>query len=127
MRGRVGLQRHRPDADAERTHTRRSERIVALCEAIRCCRKGDTVSVMGFHGAFVDKFPMDAVVNKGLTLRSGQQHGQRYVERRFGHIKRGEMDPPHLLTHPMPPEQGPRGYDLFKNKKEGCVRAVLKP
>ena len=104
-----------------------TERIVALREAIRCCRKGGTVSVMGVYGAFVDKFPMGAVVNKALTIRSGQQHGQRYVERLFGHIERGEMDPSHLLTHPMPLEQGPRGYDLFKNKKEGCLRAVFTP
>jgi threonine dehydrogenase-like Zn-dependent dehydrogenase len=104
-----------------------TERIVALREAIRCCRKGGTVSVMGVYGAFVDKFPMGAVVNKALTIRSGQQHGQRYVERLFGHIERGEMDPSHLLTHPLPLEQGPRGYDLFKNKKEGCVRAVFTP
>ena len=104
-----------------------SERIVALREAILCCRKGGTVSVMGVYGAFVDKFPMGAVVNKALTLRSGQQHGQRYVERLFDHIERGEMDPSHLLTHPMPLEQGPHGYDLFKNKKEGCVRAVFAP
>jgi threonine dehydrogenase-like Zn-dependent dehydrogenase len=104
-----------------------TERIVALREAIRCCRKGGTVSVMGVYGAFVDKFPMGAVVNKALTIRSGQQQGQRYVDRLFGHIERGEMDPSHLLTHPMPLEQGPRGYDLFKNKKEGCVRAVFMP
>jgi threonine dehydrogenase-like Zn-dependent dehydrogenase len=104
-----------------------TERIVALREAIRCCRKGGTVSVMGVYGAFVDKFPMGAVVNKALTIRSGQQHGQRYIERLFGHIERGEMDPSHLLTHPMPLEQGPQGYDLFKNKKEGCVRAVFMP
>jgi threonine dehydrogenase-like Zn-dependent dehydrogenase len=104
-----------------------TERIVALREAILCCRKGGTVSVMGVYGAFVGKFPMGAVVNKALTIRSGQQHGQRYVERLFGHVGRGEMDPSHLLTHPMPLEQGPRGYDLFKNKKEGCVRAVFTP
>jgi len=104
-----------------------TERIVALREAIRCCRKGGTVSVMGVYGAFVDKFPMGAVVNKALTIRSGQQHGQRYIERLFGHIERGEMDPSHLLTHPMPLEQGPRGYDLFKNKKDGCIRAVFTP
>ncbi|RYI17249.1 MAG: glutathione-dependent formaldehyde dehydrogenase [Acetobacteraceae bacterium] len=104
-----------------------TERIVALREAIRCCRKGGTVSVMGVYGSFVDKFPMGAVVNKALTIRSGQQHGQRYVERLFGHIERGEMDPSHLLTHLMPLEQGPRGYDLFKNKKEGCIRAVFTP
>lgn len=104
-----------------------SERIVALREAIRCCRKGGTVSVMGVYGAFVDKFPMGAIVNKGLTVRSGQQHGQRYVQRLFDHIESGAMDPSHLLTHPMPLEQGPRGYDLFKNKKEGCVRAVFVP
>lgn len=104
-----------------------TERIVALREAILCCRKGGTVAVMGVYGALVDKFPMGAVVNKALTIRSGQQHGQRYVERLFGHIARGEMDPSHLLTHPLPLEQGPHGYDLFKNKKEGCVRAVFRP
>ncbi len=127
----VGMEAHDYSAaylyDTVKHQVFASERITALRQAIECCRKGGTVSVMGVYGSFVDKFPMGAVVNKALTLRSGQQHGQRYVERLFGHIQSGEMDPSPLLTHPMPLEQGPRGYDLFKNKKENCIRAVFKP
>jgi threonine dehydrogenase-like Zn-dependent dehydrogenase len=127
----VGMEAHDYSAayayDTVKQQVFASERIVALRQAILACRKGGTVSVVGVFGALVDKFPMGAVVNKALTLRAGQQHGQRYVERLFGHIQRGEMDPSPLLTHPMPLEQGPRGYDLFKNKKEDCIRAVFKP
>jgi threonine dehydrogenase-like Zn-dependent dehydrogenase len=127
----VGMEAHDYSAaylyDKVKQQVLASERIVALRQAIECCRKGGTVSVMGVYGSFVDKFPMGAVVNKALTIRSGQQHGQRYVERLFNHIQSGEMDPSPLLTHPMPLEHGPRGYDLFKNKKENCIRAVFKP
>jgi threonine dehydrogenase-like Zn-dependent dehydrogenase len=127
----VGMEAHDYSAaylyDKAKQQVFASERIVALRQAIEACRKGGTVSVVGVFGALVDKFPMGAVVNKALTLRAGQQHGQRYAERLFGHIQRGEMDPSPLLTHPMPLEQGPRGYDLFKNKKENCIRAVFKP
>ncbi len=104
-----------------------SERITALRQAIYACRKGGTVSVMGVYGAFVDKFPMGAIVNKALTVRSGQQAGQRYVERLFDWIERGELDPSCLLTHPMPLEQGAIGYQKFKTKTDGCVRAVFAP
>jgi threonine dehydrogenase-like Zn-dependent dehydrogenase len=104
-----------------------SERIAALRQAIYCCRKGGTVSVIGAFGGFVDKFPMGAIVNKVLTLRSGQQHGQRYVERLFGYIERGELDPSYLMTHPLPLEDGPQGYRLFKEKSDGCLRAVFAP
>ncbi len=104
-----------------------SERIGALRQAIYACRKGGTVSVMGVYGSFIDKFPMGAVVNKALTIRSGQQAGQRYVGRLFDWIARGELDPSYLLTHPMPLEDGPHGYALFKQKQDGCIRAVFAP
>ncbi|MBV9749790.1 MAG: hypothetical protein JO157_13355 [Acetobacteraceae bacterium] len=103
-----------------------AERIVALRQVTECCRKDGTVAVMSVFGSLVDKFPMGAVMNKSLTVRAGQQHGQRYAERLFGHIERGEMDPSPLLTHPLPLAKGPRGYDLFRNK-EGCLRAVFTP
>jgi len=107
-----------------RLHT---ERGVALRQAIRACRKGGTVSVMGVYGGFMDKFPIGAIVNKALTVRSGQQHGQRYVQRLFGHIQAGELDPSYLLTHPMPLADGPHGYDIFKTKQDDCLRAVFLP
>ena len=66
-------------------------------------------------------------MNKGLTLRSAQQHGERYIPMLLERMARGELKTSHLETHPMPLDEGPRGYDLFKNKKEGCVRAVFQP
>jgi threonine dehydrogenase-like Zn-dependent dehydrogenase len=104
-----------------------SERISALRQAIRCCRKNGVVSVMGLYGGFVDKFPMGAVVNKALTIRSGQQHGQRYAKRLFEHIQKGELDPSFLLTHPMSLEAGAEGYRMFKEKEDNCLRAVFIP
>lgn len=107
-----------------RLHT---ERGTALRQAIRACRKGGTVSVLGVYGGFMDKFPMGAIVNKALTIRSGQQHGQRYVPRLFELIQEGELDPAFLLTHPMPLEEAARGYELFKNKEDRCMRAAFRP
>ena len=104
-----------------------SDRPVALREAILACRKGGTVSVVGVFGGFIDKFPMGAVVNKGLTLRSAQQYGQRYAPRLLEHIARGDVDPSYLITHKLPLDQGPRGYKLFKTKDEQCVRSVFVP
>ncbi|MGA6098221.1 zinc-dependent alcohol dehydrogenase [Stutzerimonas marianensis] len=112
------------DKQQLRLHT---ERGVALRQAIHSCRKAGTVSVLGVYGGLMDKFPMGAIVNKALTLRSGQQPGQRYAERIFQHILEGELDPSYLLTHPMDLEQSPEGYRLFKHKTERCMRAVFKP
>ncbi|MGW9552781.1 hypothetical protein ACWG8W_17240 [Citricoccus zhacaiensis] len=74
-----------------------------------------------------DKFPLGAVMNKALTLRGAQQHGHRYIPQILEHMARGELTTEHLATHVMPLAQGPRGYDMFKNKEDGCVRAVFQP
>lgn len=106
---------------------RLADRAVALREAIYSCAKGGVVSVVGVFGSVVDKFPMGAVVNKALTLRSGQQHGHRYIPMLLERMARGEIPTAHLATHPLPLTEGPRAYDLFKHKQDGCVRAVLHP
>lgn len=103
-----------------------TDRGSALRQAIYACRKGGTVSVVGVFG-LIDKFPMGIIVNKGLTLRSAQQHGQHYAPRLFEHIQRGELDPSYLLTHKMPLDEGPQGYAMFKNKQDQCIRAVFTP
>ena len=79
------------------------------------------------YGGLLDKFPMGAIVNKALTLRSGQQPGQRYAPTLFEHIRKGELDPAYLLTHPMSLEDGAQGYKLFKEKTDDCLRVVFKP
>jgi threonine dehydrogenase-like Zn-dependent dehydrogenase len=104
-----------------------TDRAGVLREAIRACRKGGTVSVIGVYGGLIDKFPMGAIVNKALTIRSGQQHGQRYAERLFGYIQEGRLDPSWLLTHRWPLERGAEGYEMFKQKADGCVRVAFDP
>ena len=104
-----------------------TDRPHALRQAILACRKGGTVFVLGVFAGMVDKFPMGAVMNKGLTLRSAQQHGERYIPMLLGRMDSGELKTAHLATHPMPLDEGPRGYHLFKNKKDGCVRSVFHP
>jgi threonine dehydrogenase-like Zn-dependent dehydrogenase len=102
-----------------------NDRPIAVREAIYNCRKGGSVFVLGVFGGVVDKFPLGALMNKGLTLRSAQQHGQRYVPMLLDRMAKGELPTEHLATHVMPLSDGPKGYDLFKHKKDGCVRSVF--
>jgi threonine dehydrogenase-like Zn-dependent dehydrogenase len=104
-------------------HTDRGQ---ALREAILACRKGGTLSILGVYG-LMDKFPIGAIMNKGLTVRTAQQHGQKYVPRLLEHVSRGELDPSYLATHRFSLEDAPRGYEMFKKKEDGCVRAVFTP
>ncbi len=103
-----------------------TDRGTALREAILACRKGGTLSIVGVYGV-MDKFPVGVVINKGLTVRTAQQHGQAYLPRLLEHAVRGELDPSYLATHRFPLEDAPRGYEMFKNKEDGCVRAVFVP
>jgi len=104
-----------------------TDRPTALREAIYNTRKGGTVFVLGVFALAVDKFPLGAVLNKGLTVRGAQMHGQRYIPMLLERMERGELVTEHMATHVMPLDEGPRGYDLFKNKEDGCLRAVLTP
>ncbi len=103
-----------------------TDRGTALREAILTCRKGGTLAIVGVYGV-MDKFPVGVVINKGLTVRTAQQHGQAYVPRLLEHAVRGELDPSYLATHRFPLEDAARGYEMFKNKEDGCVRAVFVP
>ena len=104
-----------------------SDRPTALRQAIYACRKGGNMFILGVFGGVVDKFPVGAIMNKGMTVRGAQQHGHRYIPRILQHIANGELSTEHLATHLMPLDQGPQGYQMFKNKKDGCVRAVFQP
>jgi threonine dehydrogenase-like Zn-dependent dehydrogenase len=128
----VGMEAHsdRPDYVYDRVKTAlklETDRPTALREAILAARKGGTVSVMGVFGGFVDKFPLGAVMNKALTVRSGQQFGHRYIPMLLERLAAGEISTGHLATHVMPLDDAPEGYEMFKEKRDGCVRAVFKP
>jgi threonine dehydrogenase-like Zn-dependent dehydrogenase len=103
------------------------DRPIAVREAIYACRKGGSVFILGVFAGLVDKFPLGAMMNKGLTVRAAQQHGHRYIPKLLDLMDKGELRTAHMATHTMSLDQAPRGYDMFKNKKDGCVRAVFRP
>jgi threonine dehydrogenase-like Zn-dependent dehydrogenase len=102
-----------------------SDRPIALREAIRACRNGGVVSVIGVYGGFIDKFPMGSVVNRSLTIRAGQCHVHRYLRPLLARIQRGDIDPSFVVTHRMPLAEAPLGYELFLNKRDNCEKIVL--
>jgi threonine dehydrogenase-like Zn-dependent dehydrogenase len=102
-----------------------SDRPLALREAILACRNGGTVSVIGVYGGFIDKFPMGAVMNRSLTIKTGQCHVQRYMKPLLERIERGEIDPSFVITHRLSLDEAPQGYDMFLNKRDGCEKVVL--
>jgi threonine dehydrogenase-like Zn-dependent dehydrogenase len=104
-----------------------TDRPVALREAILACRSGGTVSVAGVYGGFIDKFPMGAIVNRSLTIRSGQTHVHRYMRPLLERIRKGEIDPSFVITHRMRLNDAPEGYSIFNDKQDECLKVVLKP
>jgi threonine dehydrogenase-like Zn-dependent dehydrogenase len=102
-------------------------RPLVLRQVIAACRKGGKVSVPGVYGGFIDKMPMGAFMNKGLTMRSGQTHVHRYLQPLLERIRRGEIDPSFVITHRLPLEEAPNAYKIFRDKKENCIKVVLKP
>ncbi len=104
-----------------------TERAHVLREAIMCCRKGGTISVPGVYIGFPDKIPMGAFMNKGLTMKTGQTHMMRYMRPLLQKIEAGEIDPSFVITHRLPLDQAPQAYKTFRDKKDGCIKVVLKP
>jgi len=104
-----------------------SDRGHALRDAILACRPGGIVSVIGVYGGLLDKFPSGAFMNKGLTLKTGQCHVQRYLKPLYEHVKNGDIDPSFVITHKLPLGEAPHGYETFKHKQDECVKVVLKP
>jgi threonine dehydrogenase-like Zn-dependent dehydrogenase len=102
------------------------DRPLALRQAIRACRNGGTVSVVGVYGGFIDKFPMGVIVNRSLTLRSGQCHVHRYLRPLLKRIVEGQIDPSFIVTHRLPLSEAARGYEMFLNKEDDCEKVVLK-
>jgi threonine dehydrogenase-like Zn-dependent dehydrogenase len=104
-----------------------TDRAHALREAIMCCRKGGTVSIPGVYVGFPDKLPMGAAMNKGLTFKMGQTHVQRYTKPLLEKIQHGEIDPSFVITHRLPLKDAPAAYKTFRDKKDHCIKVVLKP
>ncbi len=104
-----------------------TDRAHALRQALYCCRAGGTVSVPGVYVGMIDKFPFGGTMNKGLTIKTGQTHTQRYMRPLLEKIKTGAIDPSFVITHRLPLSDAPQAYETFRDKKDGCIKVVLKP
>jgi threonine dehydrogenase-like Zn-dependent dehydrogenase len=104
-----------------------TDRPTALRQAIMACRNGGTLSVPGVYGGVLDKVPFGAIVNKALTVKSGQTHVQRYLQPLLAMIEEGRIDPSFVVSHRMGLHDAPEGYAMFRDKQDECVKVVLKP
>ena len=103
-----------------------TDRPIALREAIYSCRSGGTVSVIGVYAGIIDKFPINIVMNRSLSIRTGQCHVHRYVKPLMARIQKGEIDPTFIITHRMKLQDAAEGYRIFNDKLEDCEKVVLK-
>ncbi len=103
------------------------DRPAVLREAIKCCRKGGTLSVPGVYVGRVDNLPFGSAMNKALTIESGQTHVQRYLDPLLEMIEAGDVDPSFVVTHRASLEEGPEMYRKFNDKEDDCVKVVLTP
>ena len=104
-----------------------SDRPYVLRQAIMACRAGGNLSMPGVYGGLDDKIPLGAMMNKGLTLKTGQTHVPRYFGRLLERIQEGDIDPSFVVTHRMPLDQAPEGYRIFNEKEDRCIKVVLQP
>jgi len=103
------------------------DRVHVLREMIHVCRPAGVLSIPGVYGGFADKLPIGALMNKGLTVRTGQTHVNRWTDDLLARIEKGQIDPSFVITHTVGLEQGPQMYRTFRDKHDGCIKVVLKP
>ncbi len=128
----VGLEAHGTTPDAKIDEVKMlvrlgTDRATVLRAAIQACRKGGTVSLPGVYGGFVDTMPMGAAFAKGLTFKMGQTNMHRYLQPLMNRIAEGQIDPSAIITHRLPLEEAPHGYEIFRDKKDDCIKVVLQP
>jgi len=104
-----------------------TDRPTAIRQAILSVRNGGTVSMPGVYGGVVDKFPLGSIMNRSITLRTGQTHVHRYKKPLLQRIEKGEIDPSFIITHEMKLSEAPKAYDMFVKKRDNCIKIIMKP
>jgi threonine dehydrogenase-like Zn-dependent dehydrogenase len=130
----VGLEAHvglkHPDSIYDRAKQAvmmESDRPHVLREMIYACRPAGILSIPGVYGGLVDKIPFGAVMNKGLTIRTGQTHVNRWTGDLLRMIQEGRIDPTFVITHTVRLEDGPKMFETFRDKQDGCIKVLMKP
>ena len=126
----VGMEAHGHGAQYAYDKTKQSlkiqqDRPLAVREAILACRSGGIVSMVGVYAGYIDKFPLGPFMNRGLTLKTGQCHTQRYMKPLLERIERGEIDPSFVVSHHMNLDDTAHGYDMFNKKQDEVMKIIL--
>jgi len=127
----VGLEAHGYGAEYIHDKTLQTlklqmDRPIAVRDAIMACRNGGIVSILGVYAGFVDRFPLGQLMNRGLTIKSGQCHVHRYMKPLLKHIENGDIDPTFVVSHHMNLDDTPKGYDMFMTKQDEVMKIVLR-
>jgi threonine dehydrogenase-like Zn-dependent dehydrogenase len=104
-----------------------TDRVHVLRQSIRACRMGGTISIPGVYVGLADKIPLGALMNKGLTIKTGQTHVQAYTKPLLAKIEAGEIDPSFVITHPVSLEEAPTMYKKFRDKEDGVIKVFMRP
>jgi threonine dehydrogenase-like Zn-dependent dehydrogenase len=130
----IGMEAHvtpsQPDTVVDRAKQMlmlQNDRPHVLREMIYVCRPGGVISIPGVYSGFADKIPMGQLMNKGLTVRTGQTHVNRWTDDLLHRIEEGQIDPSFVITHTVGLDQGPEMYTMFRDKRDSCIKVVLKP
>jgi threonine dehydrogenase-like Zn-dependent dehydrogenase len=128
----VGMESHGKSIDSLYDYAKQAIRLETdrphvLRQAIQACRKGGAVSIPGVYGGIIDKFPIGAAFAKGLTFKMGQTNVHKYLPLLLEKIQKGEMNPSFIITHKRRLDEGPDAYEVFNEKKDGCIKVVLQP
>ncbi|MBD2681101.1 MULTISPECIES: zinc-dependent alcohol dehydrogenase [Nostoc] len=128
----VGMEAHGIDLDylydqAKQAVRLETDRPIVLRQMMVACRKGGHISIPGVYVGVIDKMPMGAAMNKALTFKMGQTHVHKYLPALLSYIEDGKIDPSFVITHTLPLEQAPHGYEIFNQRKDNCIKVVLKP
>jgi len=128
----VGMEAHMPGLhgmyDKVKTTLRmETDRPGVLRQAVTACRNGGTLSVPGVYGGVIDKVPFGAIVNRAITVKTGQTHVHHYTRPLLERIQRGEIDPSFVVTHRVALDDVPEAYETFRDKEDGCIKVVVRP
>jgi threonine dehydrogenase-like Zn-dependent dehydrogenase len=130
----IGMESHVMPSQPDTIYDRAKQMLLmetdrghVLREMIYVCRPAGVISIPGVYGGLLDKVPIGQVMNKGLTIRTGQTHVNRWTDDLLRRIEEGQIDPSFVITHTVSLEDGPEMYKVFRDKQDSCIKVVLKP
>lgn len=124
----VGFEPNRNFIDRVKSVVNFEKGSVKVLEAcMSAVRRGGIVSVLGVYPVFYDNFPVGQFFDKGIILKGGQAPAHKYIDPLLAYVTEGRVRLDDIITHRLPLSQVAHGYDIFKNKEDGCVKVVLDP